>query len=113
MTQPRADIVRDLAALLADVIQDWDLGFTGGIQEDTRLVADLGFQSIDVVMLIGEIQRHYNRRSLPFERLLIREGGYVGEIRLGDLADFLVEQLGEPRPAAGVAASGGAERDGR
>lgn len=89
----RETIVRDLAQIVSDIIQDWDLDFSGGIREDTRLVGDLGFQSIDVVMLIGEIHRHYGRRDLPFERLLVRDGGYAGEIRIGEVADFLAENL--------------------
>jgi hypothetical protein len=47
----REAIVADLVALISDMTQDWDLGFSGGIHEETGLVSDLGFQSIDVVML--------------------------------------------------------------
>jgi len=86
-------ITKDLIQILTDMTQDWDLEFSGGIGADTRLVADLGFESIDVVMLIGEIHRHYNQRNLPFERLLLRDGGYVDDIRVSALAEFLHTQL--------------------
>ena len=97
----RDAIVRELVALVADVVRDWDLDLSGGVREDTRLVADLGFQSIDVVMLIGEIHRHFGRRNLPFERLLVRDGRYAPEIRVAEVADFLAAHLNEPAPVAG------------
>ncbi len=95
MTQPggsavgRQAIVADLTGMIADITQDWDLDFSGGITESTGLVADLGFQSIDVVMLVGEVHKHYGRRDLPFEKLLVTGGGYAREITVRDLADFL------------------------
>ena len=96
----RETILADLLKIIADIVQDWDLDFSGGLGPQTRLVADLGFQSIDVVMLIGEIQKHYDRRSLPFEKLLLQDGRYVAEIRIEDVAGFLAAQLTEPAGAA-------------
>lgn len=103
---PRAAIVYDLIRLIGDVVQDWDLDLSGGLREETRLVADLGFQSIDVVMLIGEIHRLYGRRNLPFERLLVRGGSYAPEIRISEVADFLVAHLGPAGDGAGAGTDG-------
>jgi acyl carrier protein len=87
-------IEKDVIQILTDMTQDWDTEFAGGIGADTRLVADLGFESIDVVMLIGEVQRHYNRRKLPFERLFVKEGGgFVDDVRVSALARFLHREL--------------------
>jgi acyl carrier protein len=86
-------ILKDLIEILSDMTRDWDTDFSGGITGDTRLVADLGLESIDVVMLIGEIHRHYNRRNLPFERVLLKDGRYVDDVRVSALAEFLHEQL--------------------
>jgi acyl carrier protein len=107
----RETILGDLLQMIADIVQDWDLDFSGGVRPGTRLVSDLGFQSIDVVMLIGEIQKHYDRRNLPFERLLLRDGRYVPEIRISDVADFLVEHLGaRAGSAADAPGTGGSSR---
>jgi len=104
----RETILSDLLRMIADIVQDWDLDFAGGLSPGTRLVSDLGFQSIDVVMLIGEIQKHYDTRNLPFERLLIRDGRYVPEIRIADVADFVHVHLGAPAgPAARAPVAGG------
>ena len=103
---PRETILADLLQIVSDIVQDWDLDFSGGLGPKTRLVGDLGFQSIDVVMLIGEIQKHYDRRNLPFERLLLRDGRYVAEVRIEDVADFLHEHLGTAGAARDSAARG-------
>lgn len=103
----RKEIVADLVQMIGDITQDWDLDFDGGITERTRLISDLGFQSIDVVMLVGEVHKHYGRRNLPFERLLMVDGRYAEEISISDMADFLQVELngGAGSPAA---AGGGA-----
>jgi acyl carrier protein len=84
-------ILKDIIEILSDMTQDWDIGLSGPIHGETRLVADLGFESLDVVMLTGEIQRHYNRKKFPFERLFISQGRFVDDVRLSTLADFLYD----------------------
>ena len=98
-------IERDVIAIVADVVQDWDLDFSGGLGRDTRLIGDLGFQSIDVVMLVGELHKHFGRRNLPFERILVVDGDNVDELTVGAIVDFLHAELGG---TSGAAASGGA-----
>ncbi len=88
-------VLKDLIQILTDMTADWDTEFSGGMTADTRLVADLGFESIDVVMLIGEIQRHYQRRNLYFERLFLADGRYVDDVALGALAAFVHARLAE------------------
>ena len=94
-TFTRDEIERDLIAILTDMTADWDLSFTGGIQADTRLMADLAFESIDVVQLVVAIEAHFKRRHLHFEDLLIVDGRYVQELQVSEIADFLVQQLAE------------------
>jgi acyl carrier protein len=100
----RQEIVKDLVHMISDITQDWDLDFDGGVTEGTGLVSDLGFQSIDVVMLVGEIHKHYGRRNLPFEKVLLVNGRYAEEIRVSDLADFLQVHLSN---GTGASAPGG------
>jgi acyl carrier protein len=95
---PRVDeptVLADLLRLLADITQDWDLEFDGGLSPATRLVADLGFESIDMVMLIEEIQRHFGRDGIPFEDLLIVNEQYVDDVEVGTLAGFVYRHLDE------------------
>jgi len=92
-TFTRDEIERDLIAILTDMTADWDLSFDGGIGPDTRLMADLAFESIDVVQLVVAIEAHVKRRHLHDEKLLMSDGRYVQELQVKDIADFLVQQL--------------------
>lgn len=89
----REAILRDLVKMLEDVTSDWELEFSGSIGPETRLVADLAFESIDAVQLIIAVEEHYQRRDLPFEELFIADGRYVDEIRVSDVVDFLHRYL--------------------
>lgn len=90
----REAIQRDLVAILTDMTADWDTSFSGGIQGDTRLIEDLGFESIDVVQLVVAIEGQFQRRDLPFEELLMVDGRYVEELQVKSIVDFLARQLG-------------------
>ena len=87
------EIERDLIAILTDMTADWDLSFTDGITADTRLMADLALESIDVVQLVVAIEAHVHRRHLKFEQLMMVDGRYVQELKVGEIVDFLDKQL--------------------
>jgi acyl carrier protein len=89
-------IFEDMVRILEDMTSDWDTDFEGGITRETRLIEDLGFESIDVVQLIVAIEEHFGRKKMPFERLIMRDGRYVDEIIVGDAVDFLHEELNKP-----------------
>lgn len=89
----REQILADLVAILTDMTADWDLDFSGPIDGETRLMADLAFESIDVVQLVVAIEAHVQRRHLHFEKLLMVDGRYVQELQVKDIADFLAQQF--------------------
>jgi acyl carrier protein len=89
----RDSILREVVSILEDMTSDWDIAFDEGVARDTRLIADLEFESIDVVQLIVAIEEKFQRRDLPFEKLLMQDGRYVDEIRVADAVDFLHEHL--------------------
>jgi len=89
----REEIERDLIAILTDMTQDWDLAFSDGITPETRLMADLAFESIDVVQLVVAIEAHVQRRHLHFEQLMMVDGRYVQELTVKEIVDFLNKQL--------------------
>lgn len=89
----RETIERDLLALLTDMTSDWDVAHTGEIKPDTRLMADLSFESIDVVQLVVAIEAHFQRRHLKFEQLMMVDGRYVQELQVSQIVDFLDKQL--------------------
>jgi len=93
MERNKETICKELIAILEDMSSDWDVECDGGIGPATRLIADLTFESIDVVQLIVAIEERFQRRDLPFEKLLMKDGRYVDEFRLSDVVEFLHEHL--------------------
>lgn len=82
-----------VVSMLNDLTADCDRGFSGAIGPDTRLVADLGFDSVDVVQFALLIEDRFQRRKLPFEKLLMTDGRYRDDITVGEVAEFLVVWL--------------------
>jgi acyl carrier protein len=89
----RDAIFQDMTKILQNMTADWDTDHEGGIQPKTRLINDLGFESIDVVQLVVAIEEHYQRRDLPFMELLMENGRYVDDLQVGDAVDFLEKHL--------------------
>ena len=89
-------IRQELVAILKDMTSDWEVDYDGGIGPDTRLIADLAFESIDVVHLIVAIEERFQRNDLPFEKLLMDSGRYVDEIHVSEVLEFLSQHLREP-----------------
>lgn len=90
----RDAILAELTRILDEITGDWETGFSGGIRRETKLIADLGFESIDVVHLVVTLEEHFRRQDLAFDKVLMKDGRYVDDLSVGDLADFLHGQLG-------------------
>jgi len=86
-------VLKQLVEVLEDMTSDWDIEFSGKIAEDTFLVRDLAFESIDVVHLIVTLGQLYDEKDLGFERILIQDGRYVSDLSVTQIADFLTEVL--------------------
>ncbi len=90
-----ADIyVKKLITLLKDFTQDWDHEFEGEMDRSTKLLGDLSFESIDIIQLIVAIQEDIVGAKLPFEKLLMKDGRYVDDLSVGQIADFLAANIG-------------------
>ena len=83
------DILKNLGTLLDDFTQDWDKDLDEGYSRDTKLLADLGFESIDIIQFIVAIEEDFGLHKTPFDKLLMKDGRYVDDLTLGQLADFL------------------------
>ena len=88
-------IVTDLLGLLREMTSDWDTDFAGAITGGTRLIGDLAFESVDVVHQMLAIQEHYGRHDIPFEDLLMRDGRYVTDLDVDQIAAFLAPYVKE------------------
>jgi acyl carrier protein len=74
-------------------IEDWGLDLPGEITRDTRLMEDLSFESIDIVQFAVGIERAFDRKGLPFEKLFLKDGAYVDDITISEVTDFLCAEL--------------------
>ena len=52
-------------------------------------MADLEFESIDIVQLAVSLEQHFDQSGLPFEQLFMRDGDYVDDLTVNEIADFL------------------------
>jgi len=84
-------IYSDLAAVLTSAFPDRDL--PSDVGPGTRVFADLGMASIELVVLGERLEQHYGRR-LPFGPFLasLRNSG-AEDLQLGDLVAFLRQHV--------------------
>lgn len=89
-------VLRTLLERLSEMTLDWDHGLSGEIDASTALRAELGFSSMDLVMLVVDLQGVSGRHDLPWEHLFAPGGRYVEDVRVGEVADFLNAHLRKP-----------------
>lgn len=82
-------LIQPLITLLEDFTQDWDAEPDAAMNGDTRLLADLGFESIDIIQLTVALEETFGLRKVPFDQLLMQDGRYVDDLSLRQIASFL------------------------
>jgi acyl carrier protein len=90
MAKSKETYVAQLITLIADFTQDWDHEFDGALSADSKLLEHLGFESIDIVQLVVAIEEDITHKKVPFDKLLMKDGRYVDDLSIGQIADFLV-----------------------
>lgn len=87
----RDEIQMDTILLLQTLAEDW--AYNGNITPETYFLADLGFESLDVVILSAEIEQFYEQ-TFPFtdyfEEIGQRE---VKDITVGEWVEFIYANL--------------------
>lgn len=78
-----------VVTVLHTMIEDWDLELSDPIGPQTRIIGDLGFESIDLVQLVVGIEESFGVRGLPYEEVFMKDGAYVTEITVDELVGFL------------------------
>lgn len=95
-----------LLSLLARLVPDWEFeGWAERLDDRTRLLADLGLTSVDLVDLFVGIEENLGRK-LGFHDLIMVEGRYVSDLEIGRLIGFIEERLHQgPQAQANTEAS--------
>jgi acyl carrier protein len=88
----KEQIEQELLAIVKDMTQDFDFDFEGDIQPEAKFVENLAFESTDIVELIGAVEKKFQRRKLPFHKLVLKDGKYA-DFSIRQLADFLHANL--------------------
>ncbi len=86
------ELQRQVISVIETLIQDWDLD--APVTPDTRLVADLEFESIDIIQMVVAFEQHFGNRKLGFDALLMQNGRYVEDLSITQIADFLATRVG-------------------
>ena len=94
MTLTDPAMMAGVLELLAELAGDWE--YDGEIGPDTRFVADLGLESLEIVVLGTMIQQQYGR--LPFAEFLEELGERPVEERDLTVAELVAFVCAHRRP---------------
>jgi acyl carrier protein len=84
----RQEVLERVLEAVKAILRGIDFELSGGIRSDSRLLADLDLESVQVVQLFTKIQKSFGNRRIPFQDLIFR-GDEVVDFTLRDLADFV------------------------
>jgi acyl carrier protein len=83
-------VLQSILGLLDDLKGDWE--YSGEITPDTYFIADLGLESLEIVVLSTMIQQEYGR--LPFPQYFDEIGQrpvHERDVTVAELATFVCE----------------------
>jgi phosphopantetheinyl transferase/acyl carrier protein len=96
MRPSRQEILDYLLHKMSELTADWD--YPDPVRPESRLFGELGFESLDAVVLCTAIQEHY-QTPMPFAELLAEIGQQQRDLSIGELTDFVDTHLGPPAAA--------------
>ncbi len=87
----KQEIMNEVLHLLIQLARDWE--FEGEIHAGTRLFSDLGFQSLDAVVLGNSLQERLGQ-PIPYGELLTEIGRRpFNDVTVGEWVDFTWKHL--------------------
>ena len=87
------EILDYLLQKLGELTEDWDYPYP--VRPESRLFTELGFESLDAVVLCTAIQEHY-QTPMPFAELLAEIGRQQRDLSIKELTDFVDTHLDGP-----------------
>jgi acyl carrier protein len=91
MKSRRQEILDYLLQKMGELAQDWD--YAEPVHPGSLLFTELGYQSLEAVILCTAIQEHY-QKQMPFAELLAEIGEQQRDLSINELADFVDAHLG-------------------
>jgi len=99
MRPSRQEILDYLLQKMGELTQDWD--YPDPVRPESLLFTELGFESLDAVVLCTAIQEHY-QTPMPFAELLAEIGQQQRDLSIDELANFVNTHLGGTAGAESV-----------
>jgi len=99
MRPSRQEILYYLLQKMGELTQDWD--YPDPVRPESLLFTELGFESLDAVVLCTAIQEHY-QTPMPFAELLAEIGQQQRDLSIDELTSFVHTHLGGPATAENV-----------
>ena len=84
--------VETVISTIEHLMQDWEV--EEPIRPETRVVADLGFESIDLIQMIGALERAFRLHGISLVDMLVADGRYVDDLSIGQIADGIAHRIG-------------------
>lgn len=80
-----------IIGLLEQFVEEW--GVDHKISPQSAIVADLEFESIDIIQLVVAIEQRFQRRNMGFDELLMKNGRYVDDLTVRQISQFVAAKL--------------------
>jgi acyl carrier protein len=87
----RDQLRTDVLEILREKTRKLDSEFSGALTEETRVLGDLGFESVMIVEFCMAVAKHFQKK-LPFQQLIFRNGQFQ-DFTVAQLLTFLEEHL--------------------
>ena len=81
----RSATLATVIATLQDLIRDWEI--EAPIGSDTRVVADLSFESIDLIQMVAALEQAFRPHRVSFVDILVANGRYVDDLSVDEIVD--------------------------
>jgi acyl carrier protein len=86
-------ILKEVTIIVRAMFPELEEGFSGSIKPESRLIADLGFESINLVQFAEAVEKHFNTSQLPFQELFLQEDVVIEDLKILDAVEFLYTNL--------------------
>ena len=77
-----------VAKIIEEMADELELDLGDAIDPNTRLIADLGFASVDFIHLFVELESHFQCK-MGFHELIMPDGKYVDDLAVSGLVAFI------------------------
>ena len=89
----RATIMTTIVSTLENLVQDWDI--EEPITSKTRVVADLGFESIDLIQMVAALEHAFRLKGSSLVAMLVVDGRYVDDLTVEQVTDDVERRIGK------------------